>query len=139
MMMGGGDGCSTRGEVVASRRLRGRKLVLPRGPVAELQHPAPTSRGCRSARGLHPATPPPAHVPPTVTCREVLARWRAYFHFRLAEHSLVHAGKCRGSGCMAPRTASQPFCLPLHPLCARFSLLRVPCVTARTWFRTTGV
>ncbi|PSC74019.1 MAU2 chromatid cohesion factor-like protein [Micractinium conductrix] len=33
--------------------------------------------------------------------KEVLARWRAYFHFRLAEHSLVHAGPEAASEALA--------------------------------------
>lgn len=43
-----------------------------------------------SAASTHLLAAPPAC--PSLALREALARWRAFFHFRLAEHGLTHAG-----------------------------------------------
>ena len=41
---------------------------------------------------LHCNRPCTRLLPPGPPCREALARWHAYFLFKLAEHALTHKG-----------------------------------------------
>ncbi len=92
---------------------------VPTKPGRSLQA-APTKPGPSFAASTHKrlcSSPfPPAHY-----CRrEALARWRAYFYFRFAEHSLTHAGpegagealdKLEGDGALRLSPVERTLCL----------------------------
>lgn len=68
-------------------------------------------------------------------CRDALARWRTYFHFRLAEHSLTHAGPQAAGEALAQLVSDASLLLTptehtLHLLCRATLALAVGDTTA---------